>query len=313
MAVERPRCRETGPGDLRRRIVDVAVQEWGYFGFPVFDLEGGDRLPPALVRSGSGGAAFQRIPPGRRVPLLTPDEMARAAPTIAGYWAATPEGPGIVREQNGRWNGPMGPGVRWRYPWSAAFISWVMCESGVEGAGGFRYAIAHWSYIDQAIRARDGREAGTAFVAHDLGEVPVEPGDLLCQSNRPAYRALAERRRQLGVGARSHCDVVVEVDPDGGRILAVGGNVLGAVTLKVFPAQGGPSGRLVPVSGQGRPLFAHLKLRAEPMGNGALRSSPTFQGARCAGPEASSARMAWVAGELGLGGPALSTPTAGAC
>jgi hypothetical protein len=313
MAVERPPCRVTDPVGLRRRIVDVAVQEWGYFGFPVYELEGGDRLPPALVRTGLGAASFQRIPPGRRVPLLTPEEMARAAPTIAGYWAATPQGPGIVQEQNGRWNGPMGPGVRWRYPWSAAFISWVMCESGVEGAGGFRYAIAHWSYIDQAIRARDGREAGAAFVAYDIGESPVEPGDLLCQSNRPAYRTLAERRRQLGVGARSHCDVVVEVDPDGARILAVGGNVLGAVTLKVFPLGRDGSGRTVPLAGHGRPLFAHLKLQAEPVGSGALRSSPTFQRARCTGPETSSARMAWVARELGLGDPALSALASGGC
>ncbi len=98
-----------------------------------------------------------------------------------------------------------------------------------------------------------GGESGAAFTAHEIEEFPVEPGDLLYQSNRSAYRTLAERRRQLGGGARSHCDVVVEVDPDGSRILAVGGNVLGAVTLKVFPAVGDGSRCLRPWAAPPRP------------------------------------------------------------
>ena len=45
-----------------------------------------------------------------------------------------------------------------------------------------------------------------------MGPAPVAPGDLLCSGRRPAYTRLAERRTQMGEGARTHCDIVVKVD-----------------------------------------------------------------------------------------------------
>ena len=88
--------------------------------------------------------------------------------------------------------------ARWTDPWSAAFISWVMCEAGLGDTGQFQRAIAHWGYIDQAIRARDGRAQNAAYVAYDIGETAIVPGDMLCTSRRPAYRTIADRRRQMG-------------------------------------------------------------------------------------------------------------------
>jgi len=294
MTVERPACRAVPETELRRRIVEVAIQEWAFFGFPVLDRRSGSRfLPP-----GMGGNGFEAQPAPGFPPLPEPSEAARVAPTIAGYWAATPQGAGIVSEQNRAWNSA-GVGVRWRSPWSAAFISWVMCEAGAGVPEGFRSAIAHWSYIDQAILARDGRAANARYVAYDLGEAEVEPGDLLCAANRPVYRSLAERRRQLGVGARSHCDVVVDVDAAGGRVLAIGGNVLRAVSLKVLPQDPNPRGRARPEGGMGRPLFAHLKLRAASIPPDALRRSAVLQHSLC--PSASSPpRLALVLAELAL-------------
>ena len=172
---------------------------------------------------------------GRRS-RLPPAEAARVAASIAGYWAVTPEGSWIVARQNDRWNGPDGIAARWNAPWSAAFVSWVMCEAGLGATTQFQRAVAHHTYIDQAIRARDGRAPEAAFVAYDAGETAIAPGDLLCSSRRPAYRTIAERRRQMGVGARSHCDVVVQVDEARERILAIGGNVRGVVSLKPLPA-----------------------------------------------------------------------------
>ena len=108
-----------------------------------------------------------------------------------------------MERQNDSWNGPRGIASRWNAPWSAAFVSWVMCEAGLGGTNQFRRAVAHHAYIDQAIRACDGRASQAAFTAYDAGETAIEPGDLLCSSRRPAYRAIAERRRQMGVGARA--------------------------------------------------------------------------------------------------------------
>ena len=194
----------------------------------------------------------------------------------------TPEGPWIVGRQNDRWNGPDGIAARWNAPWSAAFVSWVMCAAGLGATTQFQRAIAHHTYIDQAIRARDGRAPQAAFVAYDAGETAIEPGDLLCSSRRPAYHTIAERRRQMGIGARSHCDIVVKVDEARERILAIGGNVRGVVSLKLLPAvrEAGRPLRLDTRDGE-RPMFAHLKLRGAPIDANALDMSPTIAASRC--------------------------------
>ena len=277
MTVQRASCQVLPTGETRQRIVDVAVQEWGFFGFSIVDetyvevrTPRADSLPPVI-------ATVRRR--GRRA---DPEESARVASSIAGYWAVTPDGSWMIERQNARWNGQSGVAARWRDPWSAAFVSWVMCEGGLGDTNQFRRAIAHHTYIDQAIRARDRGPAGEAFVAYDLGEAAIEPGDILCRGSRPAYRSLAERRRQMGVGARSHCDVVVKVDEPAGRILAIGGNVRGTVSLKLLPAVRDDGEELRPAARRGRNVFAHLKLQADPIGSNALDESPTIQALPCA-------------------------------
>ena len=250
---------------LRRRIVDVAVQEWSFFGFTVLDY--------------SRSESFLRRGLGRRPrSLLSPADTLRVADSIAGYWTVTPEGQWVIENQNQRWN-RSGAETRWRTPWSAAFVSWVMCESGLSEAAQFRRAVAHHTYIDQAIRARDGVTSSAVFTAHDIGETPISPGDLLCSGRRPAYHSLAERRRQMGEGARTHCDVVVGLDTARHRILAIGGNVRSTVGLKLLPAASDEVG-LRPQGGTGSP-FAHLVLRAEPIAEDTLDSSPTMRALTC--------------------------------
>jgi hypothetical protein len=252
MRVEARPCPTHPAPDLRRRIVEIAVTEWEFFGSRVAAAREGD--------DDGGEAPWER----RRRSRLPPAEALRVAPSIAGYWAVTPEGTWIVARQNDRWNGPDGITARWNAPWSAAFVSWVMCEAGLGTAARFQRAIAHHSYIDQALRARDGGAADAAFVAHDVGETAIAPGDLLCSSRRPVYRTLAERRRQMGVGARSHCDIVVRVDDAREIVFAIGGNVRGVVSLKQLPAVRIKGRRLHAETGDDeRPIFAHLKLRAE--------------------------------------------------
>jgi len=277
--------------ESRRRIVDIAVQEWGFFGFPITDLtDFDDELPTERTAALSNqaniyGFSFNPLRRGGRFPALPQEEMSRVASSVAGYWAATPRGVAMIQRQNQEWNGPQGLAGRWADPWSAAFVSWVMCEGGLGDSSQFQRAIAHWTYIDQAINARDGRAPQSGFVAYDLGEEHIAPGDLLCSGRRPAYRNIAQRRRQLGVGARTHCDIVVKLDETQERIFTVGGNVRRSVSLKLFPAEIDASGKLRPAdppeSGDMRPLFAHLKLRAETIEPNALDSSPTISALDC--------------------------------
>lgn len=283
MVVANRACRIMPTADTRRRVVDIAVQEWAFFGFRTADAtetdDGPSTAPGAgdALRDETSRDAFRR---GRG--RLSPGEASRVASSIGGYWAVTPEGSWIVARQNDRWNGEDGIAARWNAPWSAAFISWVMCEAGLGAAAQFQRAIAHHAYIDQAIRARDGRAPEAAFAAYDAGETTIAPGDLLCSSRRPAYRTLAERRRQMGVGARSHCDIVVTVDEVRGRILAIGGNVRGVVSLKLLPAFGEAGRPLRAGTGDDdRPMFAHLKLRAAPIDAHALGMSPTIKASGC--------------------------------
>jgi hypothetical protein len=262
MSVQPRTCRTLPIAEVRRRIVDIAAQEWGFFGFRM--------AAPTDGEEEDGGRRGRRS----RLPA---SEASRVAASIAGYWAVTPGGAWIVERQNDRWNGPDGIAARWNAPWSAAFVSWVMCEAGLSATIQFHRAVAHHTYIDQAIHARDGRAPEAAFVAYDAGETTIGPGDLLCSSRRPAYRTLAERRRQMGVGARSHCDVVVKVDEAGARIHAIGGNVRGVVSLKQIPAvrESGRPLRPGNVNSE-RPMFAHLKLRAPSIDADALDTSPTI-------------------------------------
>ena len=273
MRVLETSCRAEAPqSNVRQRIVDIAVQEWAYFGFSVAD----ETVEPQP--RGGGFSGRRRFGPG--FAWLNPNESVRLAQSIAGYWAITGDGSWILSRQNEVWNG-RGVGARCRDPWSAAFISWVMCESGFGDESQFERAIAHHTYIDQAIRARDQNRAETAYVAYDVGEASIEPGDLVCSARRPSYDTLDERRRQLGNGIRSHCDIVVKLEPDRSRLLAIGGNVRGSVSLKLLPAEfaaGTGAGPEVLSVGRGRDhVFAHLKLRADPAEGDAFLMTPTLR------------------------------------
>ena len=254
---------------LRSRIVNTAVQEWGYFGFTVLDY--------TVAETGT-----RRSSSRRRWSLLDPEDALRLAGSIAGYWAAAPDSGWILQRQNNRWKAS-GLTSRWRDPWSAAFISWVMCESGLGEENRFARAVAHHTYIDQAILARDNG-SNAAYVAFDTGREPVLPGDMLCRGSRPAYRSLAERRDHLGVGARTHCDIVVKVDMTGEMFHVIGGNVRGTVGMKLLPAAVNDAGFLVPEPYGRRYLFAHLKLDAPPVPLDALDRSPTMVALDCIRP-----------------------------
>lgn len=266
-------CRSLPLTDVRRRIVNAAAQEWAYFGFNT------------EVQSAVEAALATTLQNRGRRPGLSSTEATRIADSIAGYWAATPESDWILERQNQNWV-ENGVGVRWRDAWSAAFISWVMCESGIGDNAQFKRAIAHHTYIDQAILASEGRDTNAVYTAHEPGSKTVIPGDLLCRGSRPAYSTIAERRAQLGVGARTHCDIVVKVDEANNRIMAIGGNVRGSVRMKVFPAVRDGNEELRALSDNGRVHFAHLSLQAEPIEGAALDNSPSLQMLACTAPQA---------------------------
>jgi hypothetical protein len=290
-------CTAAPAADVRRRIVDIVVQEWAFFGFAVLDeTDPANWVRPRRARAEP--APFELDQEALRELEARAAEAARVAPSIAGYWAATSDGAWIVERQNDFWKRSGGIAARWTHPWSAAFISWAMCEAGFGTAQQFQRAIAHHTYIDQAIRARDGEAPGAVFTAYDVGEQHIVPGDMLCLARRPAYDTLAERRAQMGVGARTHCDVVVKVDEARELVLTIGGNVRGTVGLKLLPAErlDGKRLRLIDRSAVAgaRSMFVHLKLAADAIATNAFDHSPTIAALACNGFAQTPAQVAAV-------------------
>lgn len=281
MRVVQRGCRVGPTSWARRRIVDIAVQEWAVFGFQTVDAR------PVDVRLLPEGVVPDAVNPQRAAPRAARhmlrfgrwEDSPGLYATVAGYWSATPDGPEIIDRQNRQWRGADGE-VNWVEPWSAAFVSWVMCEAGLGEVAQFDRDIAHRVYIDQAIRARDGAVRGAAYRAYDPGEQPIAPGDLLCNARGGTrYRTVADRRADLGEGAATHCDIVVRVGED--RINVIGGNVINGVTLTIVPLVQGEAGFPRPVSVDdvdgARTIFAHLQLQSDPVEPDAMDHSPTIR------------------------------------
>lgn len=284
ISVLQSQCRVGDTRRSRRRIVDIAAQEWAAFGFQTVDSTQVENraLPPGIVPDSiNPSLPAPRIVP--RFPRLGDSEnMSHLDATIAGYWSATPEASFVLAEQNAAWNAPGGGAVNWVQPWSAAFVSWVMCEAGLGDMAQFQRSVAHRLYIDQAIMARDGNAPAAAYVAYDAGETPIEPGDLLCRSRANTdYRRLADRRRDLGMSGATHCDIVVKVNEPGGRIFGIGGNVYQSVSLTILPARRDGARYMRPIDESiiegAQTIFAHLKLKADSIEVNALDNSPTLR------------------------------------
>ncbi len=130
-----------------------------------------------------------------------------ALPLLTKYWNATPTPPS-----------PVNPGE----PWSAAFISWVIKESG--GMDLFAYSNAHIIYIRAARQNRDSRSQNP-FWLYRINEfiTRMQPGDLLCKARSGSGLTFANVLTNTNTA--SHVDVITEIDRPNNRIRVVGGNV----------------------------------------------------------------------------------------
>lgn len=277
-------CPAPGAGDPRARMIDLAAAEWAWFGLPVVDLSA---APTEAVPRGRGpGDRFDIIAParnfsiGQRVTRSAPrlgwmEDDAAVEATVAGYWAATPGGADVLRSQAIVDFGARTAG--WATPWSAAFISWLACEAGLDQR--FQRSASHHDYVLAAVRARDGEDDRHFYVAHDLAEAVPAAGDLLCTARAAAsFRDVADVRAGNSDSNALHCDLVVKTDPAARRLYAIGGNVAQAVTLSVVATD--TTGRPLPdavLPGANR-WFAVLKPRTGAAAAHDLDRTPTVLG-----------------------------------
>lgn len=130
--------------------------------------------------------------------------------------------------------------------WSAAFISYVVRQSGAN-ANAFHFANAHRVYIYDAFATSAAEVAGKSdehvYRACPLATRP-RVGDLICAQREPALadasdETVRERVRSELDGSpdarsirRSHCEVVAYVDNGARKVYSIGGNVNQAVTTR---------------------------------------------------------------------------------
>jgi hypothetical protein len=116
-------------------------------------------------------------------------------------------------------------------PWSAAFISYVMHQAGLDD-GQFRYAAAHWQYVKQAFSTSSGH----VYRACDPRHTQPRKGDLLCYSRGTQspdnFEGWLNAVNLPGFSAASHCEIVVMVDRAASKMETVGGNVLQSVAMR---------------------------------------------------------------------------------
>jgi hypothetical protein len=131
--------------------------------------------------------------------------------------------------------------------WSAAFVSYVVKQSGAT-PDGFRFANAHSAYIYDAFATSIAEVANEAtdrlYRACPITTTRPRPGDVICNQREPALAAAGEEvareriRADIVSGAttrairRTHCEVVAHVDAHARKLYTIGGNVNQAVATR---------------------------------------------------------------------------------
>jgi hypothetical protein len=183
-------------------------------------------------------------PPGGR--KLTEGDPGQVR-VLTQYWSAVPGfGSATAAEGAAQRSAAHDPD----YPWSAAFICFVMRAAGVRPADGFVFGPRHMEYIVGALRNRERSDRTRPFWLVDhielADEVAPEPGDLLCFNRGTSQHTYASLRSRFWSGGHqnaptsgiSHCRIVVGASSSGGRrsVVAIGGNESDSVRLTRIPA-----------------------------------------------------------------------------
>ena len=118
-------------------------------------------------------------------------------------------------------------------PWSAAAISFMVKKSGTAYKK-FKFAAAHSKFVHHAINARFDEDTSVPFWGYRLDEIQPEVGDIICRDN-PNYAPAVDfevARHQHAY--RSHTDIIVSIDSEHDKIIAIGGNVSHSVKIAEY-------------------------------------------------------------------------------
>jgi uncharacterized protein DUF2272 len=197
----------------RDAVVAIALREWRLFGSPMADDP----------QSQAAGGFHEK-----------PERQQGLWQRVGEYWwlgvaGGTPESKWTGKHDE---KGAVFPPDRDdAYPWSAAFVSYVM---RIAGAGSrFPYAADHAHYIDIAKRQAQRGDSRWLITAERAEDYAPRLGDLVCRGRDEASN-LTFDNLPAGRYFPAHCDFVVDSSASQ-QIAIVGGNDRDAVTMKRVP------------------------------------------------------------------------------
>lgn len=123
-------------------------------------------------------------------------------------------------------------------PWSAAAISFFVRNSGPAYAN-FLFAAAHSKFTNHAIRARIDGDQSVPFWGFRLNELRPKIGDIICRDNPNFAPAVDFDVAAVQDSFRSHTDVVMSIDSENNKLLAIGGNVSHSVKIAEYDLDAG--------------------------------------------------------------------------
>jgi hypothetical protein len=197
----------------RDSIVAIALREWRLFGSPSDDVPAQSSTPASTEKPERQQGLWQRVGEYWWLGLN--------AGASESKWTGKHDENGIVfpPERDGD------------YPWSAAFVSYVM---RIAGAGSrFPYAPDHAHYIDIAKRQALGQTSGWMVTAARPEGYAAQRGDLVCEG-RDTASTLRYDDLPFGRYFPAHCGFVVDTSSPR-QIAVIGGNERDAVTMSHLP------------------------------------------------------------------------------
>ncbi|QNO26086.1 DUF2272 domain-containing protein [Sphingopyxis sp. OPL5] len=130
-----------------------------------------------------------------------------------------------------------------RPAWSSAFVSFCIRKAGAGTK--FKYSQAHCHYIDAAMKASAGANAGYGYRAMKPAAYTPKVGDIICGGREYAKTYDYDQAKMIYQADSfypSHGDIVIEVTTT--HAITIGGNIIHNVDRKKLSLDG--NGRLLP-------------------------------------------------------------------
>ncbi|CCI32965.1 hypothetical protein MTo_00106 [Microcystis aeruginosa NIES-1211] len=217
---------------FQEKVAENAVKEWRNF-----------HNPPIVVRA-KADTEIRRDTGTAERPL----EYAQCN-IVNRYWRSVktpPRGdfcrlPRIADKNQGGWD---------NYPWSAAFISFIMKQS--RAGDQFKYSVRHATYIVDAVKNRDNPNA--SFRGYPIDWIRPSVGDLIC-APRGENAGLTYWKIIDQGDFESHCDIVVAKNNN--QLEVIGGNVGDSVAKTIVSLD--DQGHIKVTKPDFRPWFVVIK------------------------------------------------------